>query len=323
VLHWWQYDRNVTRGTDIGGINRAEPSMPCVFARTSAGFILVLLCLGAARAAEPAGNVVAIAGDCFVEAEGKRTPLKMGDGVHVADTIDVPSNAKLKLRMNDGSIVSVASGSQMTIAAYLIDADGKRHEAALSLTQGVLRAVVSPVDRPSTFEIKTAVGAAGARSTDWFVEMQPGQMVVGVVAGTVVLQSAGTGAEVTIPAGSGASAATGQDPTAPRVWRKAEFNALSVRTDFPQTAAPKPPSPRRSTPRSSEPAEPDAPSAYPPPNSPSGGYNPNAGGSYNPGSGQGYQPPYGGYSPPSGGGGYGGRSGGGYQSPSGTGGRPY
>ena len=273
--------------------------MLCVFARTFAGIILVLLCLSAARAADPAGNIIAIVGDCFVEAEGKRTPLKMGAEVHVADTIDVPGNAKLKLRMNDGSILSVSSGSQMTIAAYSIDADGKRHEATLSLTQGLLRAVVSSVDRPSTFEIKTAVGAAGARSTDWFVELQPGQMVVGVVAGTVVLKSAGTGAKVTIPAGSGASATPGQSPTAPRVWRKAEFSALSVRTDFPQAAAPQP-SPRRSTPRSSEPAEPDAPSAYPP---------------------EGYHPPYGGNSPPSGG--YGGRPGGGYQSPSGTGGRPY
>jgi hypothetical protein len=306
--------------TDIGGINRAELNMPCVFARTFAGFIVVLLCLGTARATDLAGNVIAIAGDCFVEAEGKRTPLKMSDEVHVLDTIDVPASAKLKLRMNDGSIVSIASGSQMTIAAYSIDADGKRHEAALSLTQGLLRAVVSPVDRPSMFEIKTAVGSAGVRSTDWFVEMQPGQMLVGVVAGTVVLKSAGTGAEVTLPAGSGASATPGQDPTVPRVWRKAELDALSVRTDFPQAAAPKP-SPRRAPPRSGEPAEPDVPSASPPLNSPSGGYNPNAGGSYNPRSGEGYQPPYGGSSPPSGG--YGGRPGGGYQSPSGTGGRPY
>jgi hypothetical protein len=308
--------------TDIGGINRAERDMPYVFARTFAGFVLVLLCLGTARAADPAGNVVAIAGDCFVEAEGKRTPLKMSDEVHVLDTIDVPTDAKLKLRMNDGSILSVASGSQMTIAAYSIDADGKRHEAALSLTQGLLRAVVSPVDRPSTFEIKTAVGSAGVRSTDWFVEMQPGQMRVGVVSGTVVLKSAGTDAEVTLPAGSGASATPGQDPTAPRVWRKAEFNALSVRTDFPQAAAPKPsPSPRRPTPRSGEPTEPDVPSANPPYNAPSNGYNPNAGGGYNPRPGEGYQPPYGGSSPP--GGGSGGRPGGGYQSPSGTGGRSY
>jgi hypothetical protein len=300
--------------------------MPGVLARTFAGVLLVLACSPAARAADRAGAVVAIAGDCFVEAEGKRTPLKMGSEVHVADTVDVPANAKLKLRMDDGSIVSVAAGSQMTIATYSIDADGKRHEAALSLAQGLLRAVVSPVDRPSTFEVNTAVGAAGARSTDWFVELQPGQMVVGVVAGVVVLKSAGTGAEVTIPAGSGANAAVGQDPSAPRVWRKAEFNALIARTDFPQATAPKP-SPRRS-PSSGEPTEPAAP--MPEPGSSPGGYNPGSGGGYQP-----YQPPYGSY-PPSGGGypspggyyppaggGYSPYPRGGYQSPSGTGGRPY
>jgi hypothetical protein len=304
------------------GINRAESDMPILLTRTFAGLILgMTLCLGTARAAEPVGAVVAIAGNCFVEAEGKRTPLKMSDAVHVADTIDVPANAKLKLRMNDGSIVSVAAGSQMTIAAYTIDADGKRHDAELSLAEGLLRTVVSSVDRPSTFEVKTAVGAAGARSTDWFVELQPGQMVVGVVTGAVVLKSAGTGAEVTIPAGSGANAAIGQDPSTPRVWRKTEFNALIERTEFPQATAPKQ-APHRSAPHSDEPT--DIPSANPPPSAPSGGYNPYGGGGYSPPGGgyqppsYGSQPPYGGNAPP---GGYGQRPSGGYQSPSG--GRSY
>jgi hypothetical protein len=301
--------------------------MPLVLARTFLVLVLVLLCLGTVRAADLAGTVVGIAGDCFVEADGKRIPLKMGGEVHVADTIDVPANAKVKLRMSDGSIVSVASGSQLTIAAYSIDADGKRHEATLSLTQGLLRAVVTPVDRPATFEVGTAVGAAGARSTDWFVDAQPGQMVVGVLSGTVGLKSAGTGAEVIIPAGSGASAASGQDPTAPRVWRKAEFNALIARTDLPQATAPKPPQ-RRAAPQSDEPANPDTPAPNPAPESP-GGYNPGQGGGYytppaggyNSAPNGGYQPPYGGGYSPNPGGGYGGRPGGGYQSPSGTGGR--
>jgi hypothetical protein len=281
--------------------------------RTFAWAVLVLLCIGTASADDPIGAVGAIAGNCFVEADGKRAPLKMGDKVHIADTIDVPANAKLELRMSDGSVVSMGAGSQVMIAAYSIDADGKRAQATLSLVQGLLRAVVSPVDRPSTFEIKTAVGTAGARSTDWFVEMQPGQMVVGVVAGAVNVTSAGTGAEVTLPAGSGASVAVGQDPTTPRVWRKAEFNALSARTDFPQAAAPKP---RRSVPRAEEPAEPDMSS---------GGYNPNAGGGYNPVPGRGYQPPYGGqpsYGSPSPYGSYP-PPGGGYQPPSGNSGRLY
>jgi hypothetical protein len=293
--------------------------MSRVLASFVAGIALVLLCLADARAADRAGMVVAIAGDCFVEAGGKRAPLKMGGEVHVADTIDVPSNAKLKLRMDDGSILSVAAGSQMTIATYSVDADGKRHEVALSLVQGLLRTVVAPIDRPSTFEVNTAVGSGGARSTDWFTEMQPGQMVVGVIAGTVVAKSTGTGAEVAIPAGSGASVAAGQDPTAPRVWRKAEFNALIARTDFPQTA-PKS-SPRPVAPRSTEPTE---PAPGPAPYSPPGGYYPPSGGDYQPPYGGsprgGSAPPGGGYSPPARGD-YPSYPSGGYQSPSGAGGR--
>jgi hypothetical protein len=288
--------------------------------------MLVLAVAGGVNAATPAATVVAVSGQCFVEAEGKRTPLKTGDTVNVADTIDVPASAKLKLRMNDGSIVSVASGSQLTIAAFTVDADGKRHDAQLSLAQGLIRSLVVPVDRPSTFEAKTAVGSAGVRSTDWFVEMQPGEMSVAVLAGSVALASSATGAEVTIPAGSGADVAAGQDPTQPRVLRKADFAALSARTDFPQAPAPAP-APRRPARRAEpdlEPTEQNTPSPGPSPQPPGGGYNPGRGG-YDEPPGGGYSPNPGGY--PGGGygsgpgrspgAGYGSGQGGGYQPPSG------
>jgi hypothetical protein len=302
--------------------------MPRVLARAALGFMFVLLWSGAARPAVLAGTVVAISGQCFVEAEGKRTPLKAGDTVNVADTIDVPASAKLKLRMNDGSIVSVASGSQLTIAAFTVDADGKRHDAQLSLAQGLIRALVAPVDRPSTFEVKTGVGSAGVRSTDWFVEMQPGEMAVAVLAGSVALASSATGAEVTIPAGSGADVAAGADPTQPRVLRKAEFAALSARTDFPQAAAPAPRRPARRAEPDLDPTEQNTPSPGPSPQPPGGGYNPGPGG-YDAPPGGGYSPNPGGYpgggygSGPGGspGGGYGSGQGGGYQPPSGGSGR--
>ena len=76
--------------------------------------------------------------------------------------------------MADGSIISVAAGTQMTIRAYAVDAAGQRQNATLSLGQGLLRAVVAPVTGPARFEVDTAVGTAAVRSTDWFVEAFPG-----------------------------------------------------------------------------------------------------------------------------------------------------
>ncbi|MFI4948230.1 MAG: FecR domain-containing protein [Alphaproteobacteria bacterium] len=287
--------------------------MARLFARAAFGVFVVVLWVGAARSATPAGSVVAISGQCYVESDGKRTALKFADKVNVADTVDVPAGAKLKLRMNDGSIISVAASSQLTIASYTIDADGKRHDVELSLGQGLMRAVVAPIDRPARFEVNTALAAAAVRSTDWFIEAQPGVATVAVLVGGVGLTSKATNASVLVPARSGSSVEAGHDPTAPHVLRQAEFNALIARTE--------PPVRRRAT-RRAEPVQ-----GYNPPGGPPGGDGPppwaNSGpppDQYGPGPGGQGPPPGGGYYPYPGGsppGGYGPRPGGTYQPPRG------
>src|SRR5215470_714588 len=94
------------------------------------------------------------------QGQNRMEPLKVGDKVYVADTINVSAKAKLRLQMVDGSILSIASGTRFTIADYSVDTGGKRNNAKISLSQGLMRAVVETVDRPSNFEINTAVGTA-------------------------------------------------------------------------------------------------------------------------------------------------------------------
>jgi hypothetical protein len=199
-----------------------------------AGALAILsLSRTAGFAAASAGSVVGLVGQCVAERGGGSVPLKLGDSVAVADTIDVPADGKLKLRMDDGSVISLAAGTKMTLAAYQTDAAGKRQTAQLSLAQGLLRAVVAPVDHPSSFEVSTAVGTAAVRSTDWFIEAKPGAAQVGVLSGSVVLSSAATGRGVTIPARWGARLEAGRDPVDARVWAPQEFQAVITRTDVP------------------------------------------------------------------------------------------
>ena len=87
-------------------------------------------------AAAPAGSVVGLSGECFAGTGGQRRPLKLGASVEIGDTVDVAATGKLKLRMTDGSIVSVASGSRMSVGAFQTDAAGQRQNAQLSLAQG-------------------------------------------------------------------------------------------------------------------------------------------------------------------------------------------
>jgi hypothetical protein len=198
--------------------------------------VAVLACpgiRGAASAPAQAGEVLALFGQCFVEAAGRRNPLKPGDPVHAGDTLDVAAGAKLKLRMNDGSVIAVASGSRVTIAEYRVGDNGESRKATLSLGQGLLRAVVSRLTGPPHFEVETATGVAAVRSTDWFIEAKPGSTQVGVLDGRVSLKSVATGQEIVIPARWGARVETGRDPVPARVWTEAEFADFIQRTNLP------------------------------------------------------------------------------------------
>ena len=188
-------------------------------------FSLMLLA-DAASAITPAGTVDAVSGSCT--AHGR--VLKRGDVVQVSDTVEVPAGGKLKLRMADGSLISIAADSSMTVASYDIGSTG-RH-AKLSLTRGLLRAVVVAVGGPSTFEVSTAVGTASVRSADadWFIESQPGSARVGVEAGTIELTSATTGRSAKIPAKWGGSEMAGLEPALPRPWPRDELDEFMART---------------------------------------------------------------------------------------------
>jgi hypothetical protein len=180
----------------------------------------------------PVGSVAGVQGPCVVERQGRAVPIKAGDAVAVGDAIATQTDGRVKLAMSDKSMISLASGARVVIAAYQVDASGQRQEAKLSLAQGLVRVVVGPSDRPAGFEVSTPVGTAVAHSTDWFIEALPGSAQVGVLSGSVSLISGATGRSVTIPSRWGARLEAGRDPVLARVWGPSEFQAVMSRTDI-------------------------------------------------------------------------------------------
>src|SRR5437763_1310761 len=132
----------------------ARPSLAPRF-RTALIAAAMLMLSGGIGVAAPAGSVVGLSGSCFVTSGGQRAALRIGQQVQVTDTVDVAADGKLKLRMTDGTVVSVAPGSRMTVSSYATDASGQRQSAQLSLAQGLVRAVVAPMGQPATFEVNT------------------------------------------------------------------------------------------------------------------------------------------------------------------------
>jgi len=230
-------DQAVDKLLDGGESAARRPRGSRIMGRKLVGLLFALLGLmlwAGAAAATPAGTVVVVSGSCTDHGR----VLKRGDAVPISDTVDVPAGGNLTLQMADGSVISVAPGSSMTVASYNIGGSG-RH-VKLSLTQGVLRAQVTLVTGPSTFEVSTAVGTAsvGSDSADWFIKAQAGSAQVGVLNGTVDLTSTVTGQSVSIPAHWGTSLETGRAPVLPRVWAQREFDAIIRLTECCQSVQP-------------------------------------------------------------------------------------
>lgn len=181
-----------------------------------------LMLWSGAAVAMSAGTVIDVSGTCTDHGR----VLNRGDPVEIGDTLEVPAGSNLKLQMADGSMISVAPDTSMIVTTYNINGSGR--DVKLSLTQGVLRARVTSVTVPSTFEVSTAVGIASvaSESADWFIKVQADSAQVGVLDGTVDLTSTTTGQSVSIPAHWGTRLETGLDPVLPRIWAQTEFDAV-------------------------------------------------------------------------------------------------
>jgi FecR protein len=194
------------------------------------------LCPGSSRAALTStlwATVVAVSGSCTAQRSltDQRRPLKCGDAVRIAEEVDVPADGKLKVRMANGSLISLASGSNMTVASYDVS-----REAKLKLNRGLIRAAVADAGAPARFTIATTVGSATlhsahSHSADCLMEVQTHAVQVGVKSGSVDLTSAATGGSVSVPADWGTRLEAGLDPVPPRIWDREEFDAFIRRTE--------------------------------------------------------------------------------------------
>jgi hypothetical protein len=187
-----------------------------------------------AAAAMPAGTVIGVSGSCTDHGR----VLNRGDAVQIGDTLNVPASANLKLQMADGSVISVAPDSSISVTSYSIDGSGRN--VRLRLMGGALRAQVTSVTGPSTFEVSTAGGTAslGSAPADWFIKAQVDSAQVGVLAGTVDLTSIVTRQSVSIPAHWGTRLEAGRAPMLPRLWPQVDFNPLSRLTECCQPVQP-------------------------------------------------------------------------------------
>ncbi|HVE54169.1 MAG TPA: FecR domain-containing protein [Ramlibacter sp.] len=145
---------------------------------------------------------------------GRMQDLASDAEIRDTDVLDVSPGAYVTLRWADGVITHLLPGTKLRVVPPPPDANGSRART-LELQGGSVDSTVPRRLAPGSYQIRTRVGAAAVRGTEFGVRLlDAGTMITDVTAGEVVLAGEGY-RPVGIPAGKGARAdRSGRQPTA-------------------------------------------------------------------------------------------------------------
>lgn len=102
--------------------------------------------------------------------------------VNWQDLVNTQVNARVRIALEDGSVLNVGSESSMRVVKH----DSGAQQTELELTYGKLRTQAQKVARPDgKFEVRTAAGVAGVVGTDFYVGYENNTMFVIVFEGFV------------------------------------------------------------------------------------------------------------------------------------------
>lgn len=160
--------------------------------------------------ADHAGKIAAAIPKGYIVRASQRTPDNPGDEVRWNDEIVTEASGRSRVSLDDGSILSVGSSSNLKVLKH----DAAAQQTELELTTGRIRAQVNKITKPNgSFTVKTPTAVAGVVGTDFYIETDGKTTRVTVLEGIVKLTPIAAAVAVSIAAGqtsvaSGSSAST-------------------------------------------------------------------------------------------------------------------
>jgi ferric-dicitrate binding protein FerR (iron transport regulator) len=205
---------------------------------------LVLLCVATLGEVAPAGaqapgigTVEALLGAATVTRLDASQPraLMVGAELFEGDRIHTEAGARLRLRLQDGSILTCGETTNLTLSRALYAPERDSRLVVLRVPLGIVRAVVGLLVPRSVFEMHTDTAVISARGTEWITEAQPAATATVALEGQVEVRNVDPdvpGAVVLGP-GEGVTVEAGVPPPAPTVWGDARRNSFIERTTVP------------------------------------------------------------------------------------------
>ena len=110
--------------------------------------------------------------------------IKAQDAVNWNDLLKTDNNGRVRVGLDDGSILSIGTSSQMRVIRH----DAKSQQTQIELTYGKMRSQVVKLVAPgSSFEVRTPTAVAGVIGTDFILDVTQTSTKLYVLEGTVTL----------------------------------------------------------------------------------------------------------------------------------------
>lgn len=148
----------------------------CLDARSGAALLGVFLCLvmppAVARAGsgDRIGDAVAIVNTVFADFDRTQRTLTVGDDVRQDETIEVTSDARGELKLDDDTKLALGPGAKLKLDKFVYDSDKKAGTIVIDFAKGAFRFVTGVATKP-TYVITTPNASITVRGTvfDTFV----------------------------------------------------------------------------------------------------------------------------------------------------------
>jgi hypothetical protein len=175
----------------------------------AAAAALICLCVGVAIGTALAGAFVGQAvktlGDVHVTRDGADLSAGPGTALQLGDIIKTGAGARMRLRLVDGSILTLGENTSLSIDIFAVDGTNKSRTVVMTLLNGVVNAAAAKSGEDKfDYQIKTPNAYSAVRGTKWIVGSRQGVTGVYVLNGQVELGAA-AGKPMLIPAGSWSS----------------------------------------------------------------------------------------------------------------------
>src|SRR2546430_5972948 len=122
-----------------------------------------------------AGEVSRVIPAVNIARSGKTITASAKTSVDWLDLVSTQVNARARIALDDGSVLSVGSESSMKVVKH----DAAAQQTELELTYGKLRTQAQKIAKPDgKFEVRTPAGVAGVGGTDFFLGYANGTMNV-------------------------------------------------------------------------------------------------------------------------------------------------